>query len=277
MTPTFFVSKPLILLYSFNENILKSFLYGIVFASKVIGKFGANSKLSNTITIDSSSMSAADYGGNQHQQRIQLSNDLKQLALSCLPKQLRDTDPELQQLARSNPHHARLTDIVDTTHDLCLRLDLGGGDDGDGAECTFRVHKAFLAERCEYFRTFLHDPFNETTERREEMSGGKRLRNVSELSLKQIQPEVLAEIIFFLYSNDFSRRRLDESVLYEVLIVADFYLLPSLKRKCATELISYHLTSDNLFDMFKLSRVYDLKKLEFACISYLAENLDKVS
>lgn len=70
---------------------------------------------------------------------------------------------------------------------------------------------------------------------------------------------------------------MDESILFEVLLVADLYLLPSLKRKCASELVNHHLTGENLFDMFRISRLYDLKKLEFACISYLADNLSNVS
>ena len=70
--------------------------------------------------------------------------------------------------------------------------------------------------------------------------------------------------------------KLDESLLYDVLVVADLYLLPALKRKCATELISYHLRKENLFQLLRISRLYDLKKLEFACISFLANYLTEV-
>lgn len=76
--------------------------------------------------------------------------------------------------------------------------------------------------------------------------------------------------IFFLFL------KLDENILYDVLVVADLYLLPSLKRKCANELITHHLNAENLFDLFRLARIYDLKKLEFACISYMASNLNEV-
>ena len=88
--------------------------------------------------------------------------------------------------------------------------------------------------------------------------------------------EILAEIIYFLYSNNLSSAHLDESLLNELLLFADFYMLSSLKRKCAQELIANHLNNENIFDLLKKSRMFDLKKLEFSCISFLAENLFQV-
>lgn len=54
------------------------------------------------------------------------------------------------------------------------------------------------------------------------------------------------------------------------------YLLASLKRKCAAELARQSLGMENVFGLFDLARVYDLKKLEFTCISFLAANLLEV-
>ena len=71
--------------------------------------------------------------------------------------------------------------------------------------------------------------------------------------------------------------KLEESVLFDVMLVADIYLLPSLKRKCASELTKNHLNKENVFDLLRISRVYDLKKLEFACISFLAAHIFDVS
>ena len=126
--------------------------------------------------------------------------------------------------------------------------------------------KAFLIERCDYFKAFLSDPFNEI----------KESSDAAEISLKEMTKEILAEIIYFLYSNNLSSTRLDESLLNELLLFADFYMLASLKRKCAQELIANHLINENIFDLLKKSRMFDLKKLEFACISFLAENLFQV-
>ena len=150
----------------------------------MIGKFGTNSKLSTTITIESS------YYGHE---ASELSADMRQLALSTLPKGIEWEDGELMK--NSTDERKNLDTIVDVTHDLCLNLD----------DCSFRVHKLFLAERCEYFRAFLHDPFNETRHHLNPSSSTSRKSNVAELHLKQVSPEVLREIVFFLYSNDFSR------------------------------------------------------------------------
>ena len=69
--------------------------------------------------------------------------------------------------------------------------------------------------------------------------------------------------------------KLSESVLAEIMVFSDMYLLPGLKRKCAGELIQ-RINIENVFDLLDLSRLYDMKKLEFSCISFLAANLIQV-
>lgn len=69
---------------------------------------------------------------------------------------------------------------------------------------------------------------------------------------------------------------MNEDLLYEVLVFSDMYLLPSLKRKCAGELVTHKLNEENVFDLLNLARLYDLKKLEFTCVSFLAANLLEV-
>lgn len=56
---------------------------------------------------------------------------------------------------------------------------------------------------------------------------------------------------------------------------ADLYMMSDLKRKCASHLANF-LNNENVFEFFKLSRLYDLKKFEFSCITYLANNLIEV-
>jgi hypothetical protein len=99
---------------------------------------------------------------------------------------------------------------------------------------------------------------------------------VSEIELKEITKEILAELVYFLYSDNLSSNSLDENLLNDLLDIGEFYLLDSLKRKCANEIILNHLNKENLFDLLKKSRLFDLKKLEFACITYLAEHLFEV-
>ena len=135
----------------------------------LIGKFGVNSRLSNTITIEPEY--EIDPETNLPKPR-QLSMNLKGLAKSCLPES----------------DKVGLEKIVLNTHDLCITI--------DGTE-KYLVHKAFMVERCEYFKTFLNDPFHEIKEETPESE-------ISQIDLKQISKEVLTEIICFIYSNQFS-------------------------------------------------------------------------
>jgi hypothetical protein len=191
-----------------------------------MGKFGT--KLSNTISIEPSDSIYSN----------QVNNDLKKLAHSCF--------------ATESSHF--LKDIVDTTCDLSLNLE---------NDFQIKVHKAFIVERSDYFKTYLNDPFNEIKQ------FDQTKYTVEQLNLKEIELEIIKEIVFFIYSDGFSCDSLDENTLLDVLIAADLYLLPTLKRKCANELIK-HIGKNNLFELLKFSRLYDLKKLEFSCISYLA-------
>ena len=117
------------------------------------------------------------------------------------------------------------------------------------------------------------------------------------MNIRNVSKEVFLQILFFIYTNSFSNEKvnknnyyiylnllanflffkLEENLIYDVLQTADLYLLPGLKRKCASELASNHLSKENLFDFLRIARLYDLKKLEFASITFLAENLLEVS
>jgi hypothetical protein len=198
-----------------------------------MGKFGT--KMSNTISVDPSSDST---------QPNQTSKDFKSLVSACFPTET------FEPLKKS----------VELTHDLCFSL----GDEN----YKIYAHRAFVVERCDYFKTLLNDPFNEI---KSETSTNEML-----ISLKEIDIEIFREVIFFIYSDCFSSEKLDENTLLDVLVAADLYLLPSLKRKCANELANC-LRSENVFDLLRLSRLYDLKKLEFASISFLAFNIFQVS
>ena len=66
--------------------------------------------------------------------------------------------------------------------------------------------KSFICERCDYFKTFLHDPFNELTNANESA--------LTTVHLKDVSKEVFAEIVYFIYSNEFST----PNVLFSFLI-----------------------------------------------------------
>ncbi len=123
---------------------------------KDAAKFGADSKITNILTIESA---VGELGA-----------DFRHL---------------VDEIIASDKTEGSL---VDLTHDLCLRIK---------DEHIFKVHKAFLAERCDYFKTFSNDPFSETQ---------KVSTSVQTIELNDISREVLAEIICFIYSDSFSSK-----------------------------------------------------------------------
>lgn len=78
--------------------------------------------------------------------------------------------------------------IVDITHDLCLGIK-------HPVEDSFNVHKVFVAERCDYFKTFLNDPFREIEQ-----------GNIARIELNDMTSDVLKEILYYIYSDDFSSK-----------------------------------------------------------------------
>jgi hypothetical protein len=76
-----------------------------------------------------------------------------------------------------------------------------------------------MAERCEYFKTFLNDPFHEIATRDEAKSSESTTQQkvtsvatttqkpISQLKLKEISQEVFVEIVYFIYSNSFSKEK----------------------------------------------------------------------
>ena len=240
----------------------------------LIGKFGANTKLNHTITIEPKDLpiSSSSSSESSVSTTSRISADFKKLAYFSLPEDIRK-----KFFVDDLVNCKELEKVMEFTHDLRFHL----CEEAENQEVTFNVHKAFIAERCDYFKAFLHDPFHEiqveSTTADQDNATAKRSssskKNISQLKLKEVTREVLVEIIFFIYTDNFSRDKLDESILYDVLIVADLYLLPSLKRKCAHELSTHYLNKENIFDLLKISRVYELKKLEFSCIYFLAANI----
>ena len=61
-------------------------------------------------------------------------------------------------------------------------------------------------ERCEYFRTFLHDPFNEI-ESASTAIASTNSRNLSHLHIKNVSKEVFIEVLYFIYTNGFSSEK----------------------------------------------------------------------
>ena len=64
--------------------------------------------------------------------------------------------------------------------------------------------------------------------------------------------------------------------MFEVLQMADVYLLPGLKKLCGN-VISDYLDVDNATAVLKTARLMNLSRLEADCAVFMAKNLEHVS
>lgn len=62
---------------------------------------------------------------------------------------------------------------------------------------------------------------------------------------------------------------------YDVLGVADMYLLPGLKRLCGKTLAQI-LDEDNVVSIWKVAKLFQLTRLEDQCTEYMAKIIEKV-
>ncbi len=63
--------------------------------------------------------------------------------------------------------------------------------------------------------------------------------------------------------------------MYDVLCAADMFLLPGLKRQCASVMGQY-LELDNVVNILRTAQLFSLPRLEDQCAEYLATNIEKV-
>lgn len=63
--------------------------------------------------------------------------------------------------------------------------------------------------------------------------------------------------------------------VFDVLCVADMYLLPGLKRICGRSL-AQAVCKDNVVQMWKIAKLFHLSRLEDYCTEYMAKFIDQV-
>ena len=66
----------------------------------------------------------------------------------------------------------------------------------------FIFEKAFVVERCEYFKIFLHDPFNEI-----QTNESLKAHDLPHINIRNVSKEVFLQILFFIYTNRFSNEK----------------------------------------------------------------------
>uniref|UniRef100_A0AAY4BCE9 BTB domain-containing protein n=1 Tax=Denticeps clupeoides TaxID=299321 RepID=A0AAY4BCE9_9TELE len=176
----------------------------------------------------------------------QLQDDLSQLANCALPPELRVGFGEL-------PFDK--TDNFPSYPDICFRVE--GYD--------FLCHKAFFCGRSDYFKALMEDHFSE----------GEMLvsaPHIAVITLHNISHELFTRILYYIYSDD---TQMTQDNVFDVLCVADMYLLPGLKRLCGKSLAAF-ICEDNVLHMWKSARLFCLTRLEDQCTQYMAKIIERL-
>ncbi|XP_056585986.1 ankyrin repeat and BTB/POZ domain-containing protein 1 [Triplophysa dalaica] len=177
---------------------------------------------------------------------FQLQDGMALLADSALPDELRVGYGQLP---------FDLTDSFPSYPDICFRVD--GYD--------FLCHKAFFCGRSDYFKALLEDHFSE----------GETLLalpGIPAITLHDVSHDLFTRILYYIYSDN---AQLSHENVYEVLCVADMYLLPGLKRLCGRTLAAL-LNEENVLHMWKTAKLFRLSRLEDQCTEYMAKIIERL-
>uniref|UniRef100_A0A3Q0SV59 Ankyrin repeat and BTB domain containing 1 n=1 Tax=Amphilophus citrinellus TaxID=61819 RepID=A0A3Q0SV59_AMPCI len=176
----------------------------------------------------------------------QLQEEMAQLADCALPTELRVGFGEL-------PFNR--VDHFPTYPDICFRV--GGYD--------FLCHKAFFCGRSDYFKALLEDHFSE----------GEQLQSQPStpvITLHNISHEIFIHIMYYIYTDD---TELMMENVFDVLCVADMYLLPGLKRLCGKTLAKT-ICEENVLHMWKMAKLFRLSRLEDQCTEFMAKIIERL-
>ncbi|KAM8863593.1 ankyrin repeat and BTB/POZ domain-containing protein 1 isoform 2-T2 [Spinachia spinachia] len=176
----------------------------------------------------------------------QLQEEMAQLADCALPIELRVGFGEL-------PFNR--VDRFPTYPDICFRVD----------GFNFLCHKAFFCGRSDYFKALLEDHFSEGEQLQSQPS-------VPVISLHNISHEIFMHVMYYIYTDD---TQLITEVSFDVLCVADMYLLTGLKRLCGKTLAKT-ICEDNVLYMWKTAKLFRLSRLEDQCTEFMAKIIERL-
>uniref|UniRef100_A0A8D2Q1H8 Ankyrin repeat and BTB domain containing 1 n=1 Tax=Zosterops lateralis melanops TaxID=1220523 RepID=A0A8D2Q1H8_ZOSLA len=125
--------------------------------------------------------------------------------------------------------------------------------------------QAFFCGRSDYFKALLEDHFSESEELQTQPS-------IPVVTLHNITGDIFIRILYYIYSDD---TELSPENAYDVLCVADMYLLPGLKRLCGRTLAQI-LDEDNIISIWRIAKLFQLTRLEDQCTEYMAKIIEKL-
>ncbi|XP_063797251.1 ankyrin repeat and BTB/POZ domain-containing protein 1 isoform X2 [Pseudophryne corroboree] len=192
-----------------------------------------------------------------------LREDLAILADCALPSELRVGFGEL-------PFDS--TDNFCSYPDVCFRI----------TGYNFLCHKSFFCGRSDYFKALLQDHFCESQELQTQPS-------IPVITLHNITAETFTRVLYYIYSDDTEafrgpcleekksrkRRKLSPENAYEVLCLADMYLLLGLKRLCG-KILAQMLDEDSVIGIWNIAKLFQLTRLEDQCTEYMARIIEKL-
>uniref|UniRef100_A0A5S6R5G3 BTB domain-containing protein n=1 Tax=Trichuris muris TaxID=70415 RepID=A0A5S6R5G3_TRIMR len=127
----------------------------------------------------------------------------------------------------------------------------------------FPCHQAFFCARSEYFATVLHSPLVKR----------KSITDTLDcIKLKFFNVPTFKCIIAHVYCEDV---KLDGETVQDVLMLADFCLLPGLKRQCGL-FMAQNLDTQNVCAALRAARLLELPRLENQCYKFMADHLDQL-
>lgn len=177
---------------------------------------------------------------------------------------LQDDLDELAELAIPPPLR-RLVDIDDIpfygeVEDAPPYADICFSVEGHSFYC----HQIFFKRRSDYFKALITDHFGE--------AGGDP-SSVPVITLHDISAKIFCKVVYYLYTD--MVENLNDVSAYELLCNADLFLLVGLKKQCANE-IANHLTVENVINVLRVGRMFNLSKLEDQCAEFMANNLEQL-
>ncbi|XP_069499472.1 ankyrin repeat and BTB/POZ domain-containing protein 1 isoform X2 [Ambystoma mexicanum] len=199
-----------------------------------------------------------------------------------------DIDVEYVEDCKRLAKQCRLQDLIDALEDKCKKvyefvsskpgtcvtvltiepLDNGRLQEDLAilADCALPAElRSFFCGRSDYFKALLEDHFCESSELQAQPS-------IPVVTLHNISEEIFIRVLYYIYSDD---TELSPENAYDVLCVADMYLLPGLKRLCGRSLAQM-LDEDTVIHIWKVAKLFQLTRLEDQCTEYMAKIIEKL-
>ena len=127
-------------------------------------------------------------------------------------------------------------------------------------EVVFDCHRSILSVRSPVF---------------EAMFQSEMLENLKEVVIKDHRPEVVKEMLHFIYNGATSTETVMNEIGKDLLGAADQYQLDILKNKCEEKLCS-SLEFSNSVELLVLADLHHLSKLRSMALRLVARNMDTI-